>query len=62
VKRWRGPNGIQVEVIMLDSGPMLKITQTVNGHRYINGYARTIADLTKHVDLADLVEVVDFPT
>ncbi|GAB2918874.1 hypothetical protein ACFMQL_20660 [Nonomuraea fastidiosa] len=58
---WSGPGGITVEVIQLDSRALMKVTQTVNGRKYLLGYCATIAELTKHVDLADLVEVVAFP-
>lgn len=59
--RWSGPRGIQIEVIRLNDRPLFKITQTVNGHHYLVEYCATIAAVTKHVDLADLVEVLDFP-
>lgn len=59
---WRGPGGISVEVIRLETRPLLKVTQTVNGRRYLLGYYATIADVTKHVDLADLCEVIRFPS
>jgi hypothetical protein len=61
VARWHGPRGIEIEIILLDSGPLMKVTQQVNGRRYLLGYCATIADVTKHVDLADLVEVIPFP-
>lgn len=59
--RWHGPRGIEVEVILRDTGPMIRIRQTVNGRKYLVGYCATIAQVTQHVDLADLVEVIDFP-
>lgn len=59
--QWSGPKGIVVEVIRLDARPLFKVTQTVRGHRYLLGYCATIAEVTKHVDLADLCEVIDFP-
>ncbi|MGW6504576.1 hypothetical protein [Nonomuraea angiospora] len=59
--RWTGPKGIQIEVIQLDDRSLFKITQTVSGHRRLVEYAATIAAITKHVDLADLVEILDFP-
>ncbi|MDX3101767.1 hypothetical protein [Nonomuraea angiospora] len=48
-------------MIQLDDRSLFKITQTVNGHRWLVEYAATIAAITKHVDLADLVEVLEFP-
>ncbi|MFI7691816.1 hypothetical protein ACIBQ6_22295 [Nonomuraea sp. NPDC049655] len=59
--RWHGPNGIEVEVIVLNVAPLYKVSQTVNGRRYHVAYAATIERLAEHVDLADLVEIYDFP-
>lgn len=59
---WRGPRGIEVEVIRLDQKQLFKVSQHVNGHRYLLGYCGTIAQVTRYVDLADLCEIVDFPT
>lgn len=58
---WRGPDGILVEVIVLGAQQRFKVTQTVNGSRYLLGYYGRIADIVRHVDLADLCEVIDFP-
>ena len=46
---------------MLQTRPLLKVTQIVNQRRYLLGYCRTIRDVEQHVDLADLVEVIAFP-
>lgn len=54
---WHGPDGIEVEVIVLNQSPLLKITQVVNGRRYFLSYSATIDGLRQWVDLADLVEV-----
>lgn len=59
---WRGPDGILVEVIVINDRQRFKISQTVNGRRYLIDYCGTIAQVAKHVDLADLVEVIPFPT
>lgn len=59
--RWRGPNGIEIEVIQLDQRHLIKVCQRVNGHRYLIGYCATVAEVAEHVDLADLVELIDFP-
>jgi hypothetical protein len=61
VRVWRGPDGIKVEVIVLQTSSRLKVTQRVNGRTYLLGYCRTIRDVERHVDLADLVEVIAFP-
>lgn len=58
---WHGPHGILVEVITLGPRQRIKVTQTVNGRRYLLGYYGTIAQIVHHVDLADLVEVIDLP-
>lgn len=59
--KWCGPNGIQVEAIVLNRRPLLKVTQHVNGRRYLLGYCATTSAVSKHVDLADLCEVYPFP-
>lgn len=61
VRVWHGPRGIQVEPITLDRRPRLRITQTVGGRTYLIGYAASVREVAEHVDLADLVEVVDLP-
>ncbi|MET8003229.1 hypothetical protein [Nonomuraea glycinis] len=54
---WLGPNGILVEAIMLDDRPMLRVSHVVDGHRYLQGYCASVAELGRHgVDLAQLVE------
>ncbi|MEU8151815.1 transposase [Nonomuraea sp. NPDC048901] len=58
---WRGPGGIEVEAIVLDRTPLYKITQKVNNRRYFVADCRTVRDVEQHVDLADLVEVIQLP-
>lgn len=58
---WRGPRGIEIEVIQLDARCLYKVTQTVRSHRYLLGYCASVAEVAEHVDLADLVELIDFP-
>jgi hypothetical protein len=58
---WRGPDGILIEPIVLQQRPCLKITQDVNGRRYLIGYATRVQEVARHVDLADLVEVIQLP-
>lgn len=58
---WRGPKGIEVEVIVLNRSPLYKVTQVTNGRRYFIAYAHNVATLATHVELADLVEVLPFP-
>ncbi|MBB6556118.1 hypothetical protein [Nonomuraea rubra] len=60
--RWRGPRGIEIEVIVLNGYQRFKVTQTVGKRRYLLGYYGNLAGVLHHVgDLADLVEVLDFP-
>ncbi|MFB4280876.1 hypothetical protein ACBJ59_36690 [Nonomuraea sp. MTCD27] len=56
---WRGPDGLIVEIIVLNRSPLYKISQMIKGHRYFVAYAHDVDTLTKHVELADLVEVID---
>ena len=58
---WHGPDGITVEPIILNDQPRLRVTQIVNGHRYLLGYCANVRQVAKHVDLADLVEVIPLP-
>ena len=57
---WRGTDGIEVEVIVLNERPCLRVTQVVNGRRF-HEVDCGLAELGRYVDLADLCEVVAFP-
>lgn len=57
---WHGPEGVEVEVIMLGRRTCLRVSQRVRGRRYHQAYC-SLAELSQHVDLADLCEVLDFP-
>ena len=57
---WRGPDGLLVEPIVLGRRPCLRVSRIVRGRRFHEAYC-SLAQLTQHVDLADLVEVYDFP-
>jgi hypothetical protein len=61
VRVWRGPDGITVEVIILDRRPLLRVTQTVRGRRYRLGDCARPSEVALYVDLADLVEVIELP-
>jgi hypothetical protein len=54
VSKWVGPGRIEVERIRLNGRQVLRVRK----HGFIVTYARSIAELARHVDLADLVEVV----
>ncbi|HUR74468.1 MAG TPA: hypothetical protein VMZ00_09330 [Sporichthya sp.] len=58
---WRGPDGILVEPIVLDRRPCLRVSQVVRGRRYHLAYCN-LAQLAQYVDLADLCEVIAFPS
>ncbi|MGW6502986.1 transposase [Nonomuraea angiospora] len=58
---WQGPRGIEVEVIQLNEKQLFKVTQTGPHGRFLLDYCATIAQVTRHVDLADLVEVIPLP-
>ncbi|MFI7448045.1 hypothetical protein ACIBQX_11155 [Nonomuraea sp. NPDC049714] len=55
---WHGPDGILIEPIILNDRPRLRVTQTVNGRRYLIAYCASVKQVAKHVALADLVEVI----
>ncbi|UBU10047.1 transposase [Nonomuraea gerenzanensis] len=57
---WRGPDGIEIDVIVLNRSPLYRVTQKLNGRRYHLAYAHDIAGIERWVDLADLVEVLPF--
>ena len=57
---WRGPDGLLVEVIVLDRRACLRVSQVVNGRRYHQAYC-SLAELGRYVDPADLCEVIAFP-
>jgi hypothetical protein len=61
VSTWHGPNGILIEPITLDRRPRLRITQTIAGRTYLLGYAASVREVAEHVELADLVEVINLP-
>lgn len=59
--KWYGPDGLLIEPIVLGTRPCLRVSQVVNGRRYHVGYW-SIRELAAHVDLADLCEVIPFPS
>jgi hypothetical protein len=56
--RWVGVDGFEVELVVLDRLPILRISQRVGRTRYWHADCRTPAEVAEHVDLADLVEVI----
>jgi hypothetical protein len=57
---WHGPDGIEVEVIVLGRRTCLRVSKTVRGRRYHQAYC-SLAQLGEYVDLADLCEVYPLP-
>lgn len=55
--RWVGTDGWEVEGIVLDGRPLLRVQHL----GYLVAYCRTVSEVAQHVDLADLVEVVPLP-
>jgi hypothetical protein len=58
---WRGPRGIEVEIIILDRSPRLRVSQVLGGQRWHIANCKSVSELAQHVDLADLVEVHTLP-
>lgn len=61
VSVWHGPRGFEVEVITLGRRALYRVTQVLGGRRWHVANCATISEVSRHVDLADLVEVVDLP-
>lgn len=57
MSRWVGTGGIEVECIVLDGRQTLRVTWAGGRNRYVLAYCRSVRELARHVDLADLVEV-----
>ncbi|WP_433256573.1 hypothetical protein ACQPYK_17880 [Streptosporangium sp. CA-135522] len=52
---WQGPEGIEVEAIMLDDLPFLRVTQPIGGQRMVLAYCMDVREVERLVDLAKLV-------
>ncbi|GAA2868943.1 hypothetical protein GCM10010517_28850 [Streptosporangium fragile] len=52
---WRGPEGIEVEAIVMADLPCLRITRRVGGQRFLIAYCTDVREVGEHVDLAELV-------
>jgi hypothetical protein len=57
MSRWVGVGGWEVELVVLNGRPRLRVRHL----GYHVAYCRTVSELAAHVDLADLVEVVEMP-
>jgi hypothetical protein len=56
--RWIGTDGIEIELIVLNGRSTLRVSWVGGRNRYTVAYCRSVAELSRYVDLADLVEVV----
>jgi hypothetical protein len=55
---WTTPDGVQVEAIVLDDQPVLRISRQIGGQTYLYGYCAGVEDLAEHgIDLAQLTEL-----
>ncbi|MFC0862431.1 transposase [Sphaerimonospora cavernae] len=57
MSRWVGVDGWEVGVITLDGRQLFRVRHL----GYLVSYCTTVAVVARHIDLADLVEVVDLP-
>lgn len=57
MSRWVGGDGYEVEPIRLDDGPVIRVRQ----YGYLVVYASTVAEVARHIDLAELCEVTSLP-
>ncbi|MEV4059749.1 transposase [Nonomuraea dietziae] len=57
--RWLSPGGIEVEHIIREGRPCLRVSHRVNGQLYHVADCWSPAQVAMHVDLASLIEVVD---
>ncbi|MBB4915464.1 hypothetical protein ACFY19_06310 [Streptosporangium saharense] len=52
---WRGPDGIEVEAIVLNDRPCLRVTRRIGERRILLAYCLDVREVGEHVDLAELV-------
>lgn len=52
---WQGPDGIEVEAIVLHDLPCLRVTRQVGDRRVLLAYCMDVREVGEHVDLAELV-------
>jgi hypothetical protein len=58
MSRWVGGNGYEVEAIKLNVRATLRVRQ----HGFLVAYCRSIAEVARHVDLEELVELIVLPS
>ncbi|MET9341853.1 hypothetical protein [Nonomuraea sp. NPDC003804] len=55
--RWLGPDGYEVEHILLNGRPCLRVSHWVRGTRYLIDYCWSVKAVGRLVPLAELEEV-----
>ncbi|NJP26454.1 transposase [Microbispora hainanensis] len=55
--RWMSSEGHEVDVVVIEGRALLRVRHL----GYHIGYCASVAEVAAHLDLADLVEVVDLP-
>jgi hypothetical protein len=53
---WQGPGGIEVEAVVFDDRPCLRVTRSISGERVLVAYCSDVREVDKLVDLAELVK------
>jgi hypothetical protein len=53
---WQGPGGIEVEAVVFDDRPCLRVTRRIRGKRVLVAYCADVLEVDKLVDLAELVK------
>ncbi|GAA3120457.1 hypothetical protein GCM10010466_09250 [Planomonospora alba] len=56
---WLGPNGIEVEALVMNDRPCLRITRLVGGKRTLVADCADVREVSRYVDLAELVMADD---
>jgi hypothetical protein len=57
MRRWVSSEGHEVDPVVIEGRGLLRVRHL----GYHIGYCASVAEVAAHVDLADLVEVVDLP-
>ncbi|GAB2480987.1 hypothetical protein GCM10027187_55680 [Streptosporangium sandarakinum] len=52
---WQGPDGIEVEAVVLHDLPCLRVTRRVGDRQVLLAYCTDVREVGEHVDLAELV-------
>ncbi|GGL53888.1 hypothetical protein [Planomonospora parontospora] len=52
---WLGPHGIEVEALVVNDRPCLRVTRLIGGERVLVADCADVREVGRHVDLAQLV-------